>query len=204
VNNPPDREPYWQEQQRRRGQFRALTVIHSCRLGPDGHPFEGEWDGTYRIEKDNVTEFSNPYNLPGSDAEVEIVVVEGGIYQGIISDGSSQGEVRWGMKLDREMNTGDVVRLHWRVLVTLPPGGRPVQPFLGQQTEVVLPWLHQEVFFHPDRPPKLVGKALGPLSGWPQRCEYKEEVQLDPDLCARAVWNDLQPEDAMGLYWEWE
>jgi hypothetical protein len=204
ANHPPDREPYWRTQQPRRGQFRPLSVIHSCRLGPDGQPIEAEWDGVYRIAKDGVTEFSNPYLIPGSDAQVEIVVVEGGTYQGIVSDGSAQGEVRWGMKLHREMNTGDVVRLHWRSAVTLPPGGRPVQPFLGQQTEVVLPWLHQEVFFHPDRLPKSVGKALGPFSGWPQRCEFNERVELDPDLCARAFWTDLQPEEAMGLYWEWD
>lgn len=203
LDNPPDREPYWRSQQSRRGQFRPLSVIHSCRLGPDGQPIEADWDGVYRIGKDGVTEFSNPYLIPGSDAKVDIVVVEGGTYQGIVSDGSAQGEVRWGMTLDREVNTGDVVRLHWRSKVTLPPGGRPVQPFLGQQTEVVLPWLHQEVFFHPDRLPKFVGKARGPFSGWPQRCKYKEEVHLDPDLCARAPWTDLQPEETMGLYWEW-
>lgn len=202
--NPPDREPYWRQQQGRRRQFRALTVVHSCRLGPGGQPFESEWDGTYRIEKDGVTEFSNPYIAPGSDAQIDIAVIEGGIYQGIVSDGSSTGEVRWGMKLHREMNTGDFIRIHWRGVVSVPLGGRPVQPFLAQQTEVVLPWLHQEVFFHPDRLPKFVGKALGPLSGWPQRCEDNEEVRLDPDLCARAFWTDLQPEETMGLYWEWE
>ena len=204
VNNLTDPEPYWRERQRLRGQFRPLAVVSSSRLGPDGQLFESEWDGIYRIAKDGVTEFSNPYRLPGSDAEVEIVVVEGGTYQGVVSESSSEGEVRWSMRLHREMNTGDVVRLHWRGRVTLPPGGRPPQLFHGQSTEVVLPWLHQEVFFHPDRLPKFVGKALGPLSGWPQRCEYNEQVKLDPDLCARAFWTELQPEDTMGLYWEWD